>query len=123
METTVKYAHTTAGPIPMSTLTNGTSSAISNEIGLTTFGFPKGMKVECLHVKDIFLDMINDLENSLRHLGSLEYERGSNLDVEEDGLLRALTNIKRAVTITTYDGDFGLFDQFIDDYADDMNGS
>lgn len=123
VETTVKYAHSTDGPISVSSLTNGTTMAMSNEIGLTTYGFPKGMKVKCLHVIDIFLDMIHDMERSLRHLGSLEYERGSNLVVEENGLQRALANIKRAITITTSDGDFGLADNFIDDYAEEMNGS
>lgn len=119
VETVVRYAHSAEGPIPMSTLSNG---AKSNGVGISTFGFPKGLTVECLHVRDIFDEMLRDLENSFRHLGSLEYDRGSNLTADEFGIVRAILNIRKAIMIATNNGDFAIQDSFVDEYAEELNG-
>lgn len=101
------------------TLVNGTA----NGSDITTIGFPQGMRLECLHVQDILFEMLEDLEDNIFHLGTIDYGRGGNLLVDKEGITRGMGFLNNAFKVKIAGKVYSMNDEFVDFYAEDMNGS
>jgi len=77
------------------------------------------VRKECLHVQDILFDMLEDLEDNVKQLGSTDFGRGANLKIDKSSLSCALGLLNRAIRIQLDDGPvFSMNSDFIDAYAE-----
>nr|XP_039255540.1 uncharacterized protein LOC120332373 isoform X1 [Styela clava] len=127
VETRIRYAQCIEGPaLPMQSKENTNDeykimNGYTNGYATTSFGFPKGMRIECLHVQDILFEMLEDLEDNIRYVSSLDYERGANLSIDREALTRAMGLLNKSIKIKTSNGEYSMNEDFVDDYADEMN--
>ena len=77
-----------------------------------------------MHIQDILFDMLEDLEDNMVHLGTIDFGRGANIKVDKAVVSSGLGLLNKAMTIRTLDGEvYSMNSDFTDQYSDDMNHS
>ena len=62
------------------------------------------LSVECLHIKDILLDMLEDVQDNVERIGSL-HERGAKVRVDAKDVSDGVGLLNQAISVKSHDGD------------------
>ncbi|XP_076799677.1 uncharacterized protein LOC143444357 [Clavelina lepadiformis] len=118
VESVVRYAMNISDG--MSPATSGRSTPSKGQSSKVDRGFT----TECMHIQDILFDMLEDLEDNMVHLGTIDFGRGANIKVDKAMVSSGLGLLNKATTIRTLDGEvYSMNSDFTDQYSDDMNHS
>ena len=80
--------------------------------------------VQCLHIKDVLLDMLEDIQDNVDRIGSCQlHERGAKVRVDAKDVSDAVGLLNQAISVKLHDGVHQMNSLFEDAFANSFNSS
>jgi len=79
-------------------------------------------KIECLHVRDILLDMIEDLEDEMKYAANAEFGFDREIICDVSLITEGLDILNRSISVKILDGEINPMNcNFVDEFSDEIN--
>ncbi|XP_002128428.3 uncharacterized protein LOC100182559 isoform X1 [Ciona intestinalis] len=114
VESSIRYAMDESATVSPNSSIASPSSSLHEEGGTHT-------TAECMHLQDILLDMLEDVEDNFKLLGRVEYDGRAVVRLDKSALSSALGLVNKAIRIHVDGTEHSMNGNFDDRYAEAAN--